>query len=208
MTHVACTQELLVFVLFSFSFFFLPQLREKPAAAFSLVDDWGSECVFDPVMHTQHSAGTHRPPSESKITAGYPVNPLTVNLVDLGVLWQNFISQFLCRRQHLSVMHCDQVLHKFLQLISVHLKKSLWDGQAQFDLLRLPHSVQRECHDVGAVENVLVATDASHCSDLTPVEADAHVADQLWLRGCGGLPDCAAQVKPCTKTGTNRTQMC
>ncbi len=122
-----------------------------------------------------------------------------MNLVDLRVLWQNLVSQLLCRRQHLCVMHRDQVLNELLQLISVHLEESLWDGQAQFDLLRLPYSVQRERHDVGAVEDVLVGTAACYCCDFAAVEADAHVADQLRLWWCGWFPYCAAEVKSCKK---------
>lgn len=116
-----------------------------------------------------------------------PHPPLTVDLVDLRVLWQYFVGQFLCRRQHLSVMHRDQILDELLQLISVHLEKSLWDGQAQFDLLWLPYPVQRERHDVGAVENVFVAAAARYCCDFAAVEADAHTAEQLWLRWRGGF---------------------
>lgn len=51
--------------------------------------------------------------------------PLTVNLVDLGVLRQDLIRQFLGRGENLRVVHGDQVLNELLQLVSVHLEEGL-----------------------------------------------------------------------------------
>lgn len=53
---------------------------------------------------------------------------------------------------------------------------------------------------MGAVEDVLVAAAARHRCDLAAVEADAHVADELGLRGRGRFSDGAAEVKPCRET--------
>lgn len=58
-------------------------------------------------------------------TANYNNNPAikpTMNLVDLRVLRQDFIGQFLGRGENLGVVHRDQVLNELLQLISVHLE--------------------------------------------------------------------------------------
>ena len=120
---------------------------------------------------------------------------LTVNLVDLRVLWQNLVGQFLCRGQHLRVVDWDQVLDELLQLVSAHLKQRLWDRQVQFDLLGLPYSVKRQRHYMGTVEDVLVAAGARYSCDLAAVKADAHAAHELRGRGCGGVRHCAAQMK-------------
>lgn len=50
---------------------------------------------------------------------------------------------------------------------------------------------------MGAVEDVLVAAAARHGSDFAAVEADAHVTEELGLRGRGRLPDGAAEVETC-----------
>lgn len=97
-------------------------------------------------------------------------------------------------------MHCDEVLDKLLQLVPVHLEKCLWDGQAQFDLLRPPYSVQWQCHNMGTVKDVFVATATCHCCDFTAVKADAYIADHFWLRGCGRFPHCSTEMKPYKKT--------
>lgn len=62
---------------------------------------------------------------KSQITTVSKAPELTVDLVDLGVLRQDFVGQLLRRGQHLGVMHRDQVLNELLQLVSVHLEKSL-----------------------------------------------------------------------------------
>lgn len=49
----------------------------------------------------------------------------------------------------------------------------------QFDLLRLPYSVKRQRHYVGAVKDVFVATGACHRRNLAAVEADADAANEL-----------------------------
>lgn len=115
--------EMCMCVSFLFSLnssFLLSRLRgRQPPAGPPLVRDGGnltqvSACVLVPVLYVK-----------SQISTITPGPPLTMNLVDLGVLRQYFVGQFLCGGQHLCVMHCDQVLDKLLQLISVHLEESL-----------------------------------------------------------------------------------
>lgn len=92
-------------------------------------------------------------------------------------------------------MHRDQVLDKLLQLIAVHLKESLRDGQPQLDLLGFPYAVEGESHHVGAIEDVLVAAATRYRCDFAAVEADADVAQEFGLRRRGGLPHGAAEVE-------------
>lgn len=120
---------------------------------------------------------------------------LTVDLVDLWVLRQNLIGQFLGSRQHLRVVDRNQVLDKLLQLVSAHLKQGFWDGQVQFDLLGLPYSIKWQRHYMGAVEDVFVATCACYRRDLAAVEADTDAAYEFWGRGCGGVRHCAAEME-------------
>lgn len=54
-----------------------------------------------------------------------PLHFLTVHLVDLRVLGQDLVSQFLCGGQNFRVVDGDEILHKLLQLVPVHLEKSL-----------------------------------------------------------------------------------
>lgn len=65
----------------------------------------------------------------------------------------------------------------------------------QFDLLRLPYSVKRQRHYMGAVKDVFVAAGACYRRDLAAVEADADAANQLWGRGCGRVRHCAAEME-------------
>lgn len=48
-----------------------------------------------------------------------------MHLVDLRVGRQDLISQLLGGGQHLSVVCCDQILNKLLELVPVHLEKGL-----------------------------------------------------------------------------------
>lgn len=50
---------------------------------------------------------------------------VTVHLVDFRVGGQDLISQLLGSGQHLSVVCCDQILNKLLELVPVHLEKGL-----------------------------------------------------------------------------------
>lgn len=50
---------------------------------------------------------------------------------------------------------------------------------------------------MSAVEDVLVAAAARHRCDFAAVEADAHVTEEVGLRGRGRLPDGAAEVETC-----------
>ncbi len=45
-----------------------------------------------------------------------------MHLIDLGVLGENLVGQFLGRGQHFRVVHGDEILHKLLQLVPVHLE--------------------------------------------------------------------------------------
>ena len=54
-----------------------------------------------------------------------------LNPVDLGLLSQEFVSQLLGGGQDVSVVLADQVLHKLLQLVPVHLKEGLGNGYSQ-----------------------------------------------------------------------------
>lgn len=152
-------------------------------------------------MQRQGHANVYKPTVESRsnpsssFTLADAKPPLTVNLVDLGVLRQNLVCQFLCSRQHLSVVDRYQILDELLQLVSAHLEQGLRDGQVQLDLLGLPHSVKRQRHHVGTVEDVFVAAGARHRCDLAAVEADADAAHELWGRGRGGVCHCAAQME-------------
>ncbi len=65
----------------------------------------------------------------------------------------------------------------------------------KFDLLGLPYSVERQCHYMGAVEDVFVAAGACYCRDLAAVEADADAANELRGRGCGRVRHCAAEME-------------
>lgn len=49
---------------------------------------------------------------------------------------------------------------------------------------------------MGAVEDVFVPAAAGDRRDLTAVEAHAHVAEELGLRGRRWFPDGAAEMKP------------
>lgn len=118
-----------------------------------------------------------------------------MDLVDLRVLRQNLIGQFLRGRQHLCVVHWYQVLDELLQLVSAHLEQGLWDGQVQFDLLGLPYSVKWQRHYMGAVEDVFVSAGARYRRDLTAVEADAHAAYELRGWWGGRVCHCATQMK-------------
>lgn len=98
-----------------------------------------------------------------------PLSPLgtqtefhTMHSVDLGAKQQNLISKSLRGRQHLRVVRTDQVLHKFLQLVPVHLGQRFRDGQAQLHLAGLPDAVQGQGHHVGTVEDVPVVAGTAH----------------------------------------------
>ena len=65
----------------------------------------------------------------------------------------------------------------------------------QFDLLRLPYSVKRQRHYMGAVEDVFVAAGACYRCDLAAVEADTDAADELRGRGRGGVRHCATEME-------------
>ena len=49
-------------------------------------------------------------------------------------------------------------------------------------LFWLANAVKRECHHVGAVEDISVPTTAGDRGDLASVEADGHLVGDLWLR--------------------------
>lgn len=120
---------------------------------------------------------------------------LTVDLVNLRILWQNLVGQFLCGRQHLCVVDWYQILDKLLQLVSAHLEQSFWDRKVQFDLLGLPYSVKWQRHYMGTVEDVFVATGACYRCDFAAVKTDADAAYELrgWRRG--RVRHCATQME-------------
>lgn len=147
-------------------------------------------CTVNTRMHTCRGTQTHTHFHSLTYTLS-----LTMDLVDLRVLRQNLISQFLCGRQHFGVMDWNQILNELLQLVSAHLEQGFWDGQVQFDLLGLPYSVKWQCHYMGAVEDVFVAAGACYRRDLAAVEADTDAANELWGRGCGRVRHCAAEME-------------
>lgn len=106
---------------------------------------------------------------------------LTMHLIDFRVGGQDFVSQFLGCWEHFSVVGCNQILNKLLELVPVHLKKSLWYGKTEFDLIRLANPVEGECHNVSAIENVLVPTITCHGCYLAPVKADGHFVGHFWF---------------------------
>lgn len=93
-------------------------------------------------------------------------------------------------------MGSDQILYKFLELVSVHLEKCLRDGKTQFDLFRFPDSVQRKCHYMGAVKNVFVATATRHGGDLAAVKTDGHSVDHFRFRLGAWFGYSSTQMKP------------
>lgn len=148
-------------------------------------------------------AATHACHTASKVALSWgltsPIRPwgtLTMHQVDLRAQEEDFVCQALGGGQHLGVVGADEVLHKLLQLVPVHLGECLRDGQSQLHLVGVPNAVQRQGHHVGTVEEIAVVTAAGHRCDLAAVKADGDVVKPLGLSGAPWFPDVSTQVEP------------
>ena len=88
------------------------------------------------------------------------------DLVDCRRLLEDLVGEALGCGKDLGVVGRDEVLHKLLQLLPVHLEQSLTDGDPDGDLVRVPDPVDGESHNMLAPEDISAVTAAGHAGYL------------------------------------------